>query len=465
MDNALCAGGPRPTASRFEKYGRTALRRQSPLARVCSTKALLGGDGDVVANLPHARAQSLQARSGLGTAYGRPTGTPWRRAAPAKLIDGITTALASRRARRRVSFGRCTIPVATPQGHGHPAEQDNRYLAPAGRLATRAVKPSGVPSGPWPNYYLIALRRGGTTFECRSRRSARGVAAVLSGGPEASRHCRGPAPRPTHRTAAAPQTRHAWQTNSRRPPADGVLAHRPSARHDYYDSRPFCPSRIPATATARGRSASRSTTRLLSRRPRVWHGGQRQQPHSASAGVIHRSPPTPARGLDAGRLAADPQLVDLLTAAPWSDRVVAMACSIGQLAVGGHEPETAAVIERFFLFRASAPGQRGLLRLWRSRLGEAFGSSAHAADWCAPFRLVTGAQTAQLAPAVRGVMVTLLDVVRELSGRQDMAWVRKGGGMSAEQEPRCIASRRLEVRGSGRGAYGAIVIARVVSTK
>jgi formate dehydrogenase iron-sulfur subunit len=51
----FCAGGPEPdrSAAEFQKYGRNRLAegKLPACAEMCSTKALLGGDGDVIANI------------------------------------------------------------------------------------------------------------------------------------------------------------------------------------------------------------------------------------------------------------------------------------------------------------------------------------------------------------------------------------------------------------------------------
>ena len=63
-----------------EKYGRNRLAegKLPACAEMCSTKALLGGDGDVVADIFRTRVLQRGKGSevwGWGTAYGKPTGT------------------------------------------------------------------------------------------------------------------------------------------------------------------------------------------------------------------------------------------------------------------------------------------------------------------------------------------------------------------------------------------------------
>jgi len=75
----FCAGGPEENGSdaEFEKYGRNRLSEgKLPIcAEMCSTKALLGGDGDVLSDIYRERVLVRGKGSevwGWGTAYGRP---------------------------------------------------------------------------------------------------------------------------------------------------------------------------------------------------------------------------------------------------------------------------------------------------------------------------------------------------------------------------------------------------------
>jgi len=75
----FCAGGPEENGSdeEFEKYGRNRLSEgKLPIcAEMCSTKALLGGDGDVLADIYRERVTIRGKGSevwGWGTAYGKP---------------------------------------------------------------------------------------------------------------------------------------------------------------------------------------------------------------------------------------------------------------------------------------------------------------------------------------------------------------------------------------------------------
>ena len=76
----FCAGGPEADRSEaeFEKYGRNRLAegKLPACAEMCSTKALLGGDGDVIADIYRERVLRRGKGSevwGWGTAYGRPS--------------------------------------------------------------------------------------------------------------------------------------------------------------------------------------------------------------------------------------------------------------------------------------------------------------------------------------------------------------------------------------------------------
>ena len=75
----FCAGGPEKDNSKeeFAKYGsnRLAQGKLPACAEMCSTKALLGGDGDVIADIFRQRALTRGKGSevwGWGTAYGKP---------------------------------------------------------------------------------------------------------------------------------------------------------------------------------------------------------------------------------------------------------------------------------------------------------------------------------------------------------------------------------------------------------
>jgi len=70
----FCAGGPEPDGSpaEFAKYGRNRLSegKLPACAEMCSTKALLAGDGDVIAEI-------YRNRSTVRAARGTRSGPPW----------------------------------------------------------------------------------------------------------------------------------------------------------------------------------------------------------------------------------------------------------------------------------------------------------------------------------------------------------------------------------------------------
>jgi formate dehydrogenase iron-sulfur subunit len=76
----FCAGGPEEDKSEaeFKKYGRNRLAegKLPACAEMCSTKALLGGDGDVIADIYRERVARRGSKGaeawGWGSAYGQP---------------------------------------------------------------------------------------------------------------------------------------------------------------------------------------------------------------------------------------------------------------------------------------------------------------------------------------------------------------------------------------------------------
>jgi formate dehydrogenase iron-sulfur subunit len=86
----FCAGGPEKDGSQAEmvKYGRNRLSegKLPACAEMCSTKALLGGDGDMVADIYRNRVLKRAKGEevwGWGTAYGT-GGKPPAQPAPVK---------------------------------------------------------------------------------------------------------------------------------------------------------------------------------------------------------------------------------------------------------------------------------------------------------------------------------------------------------------------------------------------
>jgi formate dehydrogenase iron-sulfur subunit len=86
----FCAGGPEADRSEaeFKKYGRNRLAegKLPACAEMCSTKALLGGDGDVLADIYRERV-TVRGRGGevwgWATAYGPAPNKGQAPAAPA----------------------------------------------------------------------------------------------------------------------------------------------------------------------------------------------------------------------------------------------------------------------------------------------------------------------------------------------------------------------------------------------
>jgi formate dehydrogenase iron-sulfur subunit len=92
----FCAGGPEVDRSdaEFKKYGRNRLAegKLPACAEMCSTKALLGGDGDVIADIYRERVARRGLKGaeawGWGTAYGQPPKAGAAPAAPAAAPKG-----------------------------------------------------------------------------------------------------------------------------------------------------------------------------------------------------------------------------------------------------------------------------------------------------------------------------------------------------------------------------------------
>jgi formate dehydrogenase iron-sulfur subunit len=91
----FCAGGPEADRSEaeFKKYGRNRLAegKLPACAEMCATKALLGGDGDVLADIYRERV-TIRGRGGevwgWATAYGPAPGKGQAPAAPAQQPGG-----------------------------------------------------------------------------------------------------------------------------------------------------------------------------------------------------------------------------------------------------------------------------------------------------------------------------------------------------------------------------------------
>jgi formate dehydrogenase iron-sulfur subunit len=79
----FCAGGPEVdnSAAEYKKYGRNRLAegKLPACAEMCATKALLGGDADVISDIYRNRVLRRGKGSevwGWGTAYGKPEQRP-----------------------------------------------------------------------------------------------------------------------------------------------------------------------------------------------------------------------------------------------------------------------------------------------------------------------------------------------------------------------------------------------------
>jgi formate dehydrogenase iron-sulfur subunit len=95
----FCSGGPEANGSvaEFEKYGRNRLAEgKLPLcAEMCSTKALIGGDSEVISSIYSKRVAVRESNGkyagsnifGWSTAYG-PSGSPAPTPTPADKIPG-----------------------------------------------------------------------------------------------------------------------------------------------------------------------------------------------------------------------------------------------------------------------------------------------------------------------------------------------------------------------------------------
>ena len=151
----FCAGGPEANGSQaeFEKYGRNRLAegKLPACAEMCSTKALLAGDGDVVADIFRNRVLKRGKGAevwGWGTAYGSQAGRParteashearlhrrwrcwprWRAGRPAA------------RSRRRCTAASSCDAAGLP-GHGHALRRAGLEAGRQGQLGAAAEDP------------------------------------------------------------------------------------------------------------------------------------------------------------------------------------------------------------------------------------------------------------------------------------------------------------------------------------
>ncbi len=148
----FCAGGPEKdnSAEEFRKYGANRLSQGKlpACAEMCSTKALLGGDGDVVADIYRQRVLKRGKGSevwGWGTAYGAPGQQKPARRTAEELSHARGRWLRSRRSPHSGSPGAaksrrrwCRRPAST---------RASRTRCPGTAPSSAASRPSGsVPS-------------------------------------------------------------------------------------------------------------------------------------------------------------------------------------------------------------------------------------------------------------------------------------------------------------------------------
>ena len=147
----FCAGGPEANGSEaeFEKYGRNRLAegKLPACAEMCSTKALLGGDGDVVADIFRNRVLKRGKGSevwGWGTAYGKPAaGAPQRPSRRARSHEASPLALVAAAALALAACGEKPQTGAARARSDAPGLAGRPGTAFIGRAGSRATRPAG----------------------------------------------------------------------------------------------------------------------------------------------------------------------------------------------------------------------------------------------------------------------------------------------------------------------------------
>ena len=320
----FCAGGPEANGSQaeYEKYGRNRLAegKLPACAEMCSTKALLGGDGDVVADIFRNRVLNRGKGSevwGWGTAYGKPTpGHARRRSAQRRRSHERHARVRSLAARLRSLLApaarRCRRSRRRRAQVRHASLAEQRQAVTSRRAGRRATRRAG-------NAQLRDRAQGQNDYARASEPTARcAESPKTTFACRSSRRLASPA-----RSGAAPRRRRGAET-PRDPPAPaqpGVPttagADRAAAGDDGDDHDHGCPSRSPNDTNAqRAQAASRGNNAPFWRG--VHDSGERaglgQQPAGAARRGVLIQPitPYPGHARDDRRrgVAAAAQLVD-----------------------------------------------------------------------------------------------------------------------------------------------------------
>ncbi len=191
----FCAGGPEPNNSEaeYKKYGRNRLAEgKLPVcAEMCSTKALLGGEGDVLADIYRERVTTRGKGSevwGWATAYGRPEapkGAPVRQGRqvhPPRL--GHRLEVPNRdQTRISVSSARCSrsdSPVAASARRSSTTSRVNTRASPTRRRTTRrpGTATSAIGSSPSPTATRVRTNTSGSASRREGGRVSRSIIGI-----------------------------------------------------------------------------------------------------------------------------------------------------------------------------------------------------------------------------------------------------------------------------------------------